>query len=200
MRDYDPQVGRYVESDPIGLKGGSYSTYAYANGDPLGYSDPYGLWSLGDPLPQPVVNAAAGFGDTLSWGITNWVRNKEGWNGVVDRCSTAYKGGTYAGMAVGAVFAVDGLAAGGLRAEIGNWKSEGEWFFPEGTNGPHFHWGEGPGLQTHHLPWQFDNWVNNLMGLVGRGQANADIANIAEVAYGTGTVASGAIQRCGCNQ
>ena len=31
-RDYDPAIGRYVESDPIGLKGDSYSTYTYAGG------------------------------------------------------------------------------------------------------------------------------------------------------------------------
>jgi RHS repeat-associated protein len=42
-RDYDPLVARYVESDPIGLQGDSYSTYTYGNGNPLSNSDPLGL-------------------------------------------------------------------------------------------------------------------------------------------------------------
>ena len=42
-RDYDPAVGRYVESDPIGLHGGSYSTYVYVNDDPIVKIDPTGL-------------------------------------------------------------------------------------------------------------------------------------------------------------
>jgi RHS repeat-associated protein len=42
-RDYDPLAGGYVESDPIGLFGGSYSPYVYANGDPIIYVDQYGL-------------------------------------------------------------------------------------------------------------------------------------------------------------
>jgi RHS repeat-associated protein len=44
FRDYDPATGRYVESDPIGLGGGS-STYAYAIGQPLRDVDALGLWS-----------------------------------------------------------------------------------------------------------------------------------------------------------
>jgi RHS repeat-associated protein len=43
FRAYDPATGRYVESDPIGLYGGSYSTYSYTNDDPVMWSDPYGL-------------------------------------------------------------------------------------------------------------------------------------------------------------
>jgi RHS repeat-associated protein len=50
-RDYDPAVGRYIESDPIGLAGGSYSPYNYAYGDPVGNVDPLGL---APPLPPGV--------------------------------------------------------------------------------------------------------------------------------------------------
>jgi len=43
FRDYDPAVGGYIQSDPIGLGAGSFSTYAYVGGDPLGAYDPLGL-------------------------------------------------------------------------------------------------------------------------------------------------------------
>ena len=42
MREYDPTVGRYVESDPVGL-GGGVNTYAYVDGDPVDRSDIRGL-------------------------------------------------------------------------------------------------------------------------------------------------------------
>jgi RHS repeat-associated protein len=42
FRDYDPQVGKYVESDLIGLQGG-INTYAYVGSNPLPYVDPWGL-------------------------------------------------------------------------------------------------------------------------------------------------------------
>ena len=42
FRDYDPATGRYVRSDPIGLRGG-WNPYAYAFSRPLKLSDVFAL-------------------------------------------------------------------------------------------------------------------------------------------------------------
>ncbi len=51
-RYYDPTIGKYTTSDPIGLEGG-INTYLYANANPLKYIDPYGLNAI--VLPRPIV-------------------------------------------------------------------------------------------------------------------------------------------------
>ncbi len=45
FRDYDPAVGRYVESDPIGLAGG-VNSYSYAIQNPVSGQDPLGLYCV----------------------------------------------------------------------------------------------------------------------------------------------------------
>ena len=42
FRDYDPSIGRYVQSDPLGINAG-LNTYAYVTSNPLAFSDPEGL-------------------------------------------------------------------------------------------------------------------------------------------------------------
>ncbi len=41
-RYYDPKSGRFTQEDPIGLAGG-VNAYGFAAGDPVNYSDPFGL-------------------------------------------------------------------------------------------------------------------------------------------------------------
>ena len=99
-RAYNSATARWLNRDPIREMGG-LNIYAYVNGDPVNMIDPLGLWAWGDPLPQGVVNAAAGFGDGISFGGTDWIRGQMGTNGSVDKCSLTYSSSKYAGYAWG---------------------------------------------------------------------------------------------------
>ena len=59
-RYYDPTTGRFTQEDPLGL-GGGMNAYGFGNGDPVNFSDPFGLCV---PLPGCLLAAAAAGGGT----------------------------------------------------------------------------------------------------------------------------------------
>lgn len=89
------------------------------------YMDRYGLRVWGDPLPDWLVDGAAGFGDGISGGLTKKYRD---WRdiGQVNRCSAAYRDSQWAGITAGLsvpigraayVYKVSQLPRAGLAAE-----------------------------------------------------------------------------------
>jgi RHS repeat-associated protein len=131
FRDYSPGVARWLTRDPLGQDAG-INLYTYVGGNPVDLIDPLGLDWLDD-----LSNFSAGFGDTISFGITGKIRRLLGYDDVVDKCSGWYKGGEWAGVAHSIALG----AAGGLRAAgTKGFAKEFSHFWPDRWKGPVTFW------------------------------------------------------------
>jgi RHS repeat-associated protein len=115
FRDYDGQTGRYVESDPVGLRAG-VNTYAYVAGNPIINRDPLGLWQLS-------INIGGGLG-------FRFIIGNNGGTGLYNGQWTV---GGYAGIGEGFSFDLDPKNAGCVPRKT-NFGIEGSGLF---GLGPH---------------------------------------------------------------
>ena len=139
-RVYDPMSGRWLQRDPIGMAGG-WNLYQYCGGEPWGYVDPMGLWSLnrwlwtGDgnasdevynsalsagasTIPTFVVRAADAVDTTTGRRVVGGVQ-------AVGGASIALVGGATSALGVGvpvAAVGVDMLQAGVRQTISGEWE------------------------------------------------------------------------------
>jgi hypothetical protein len=89
-RAYDPRTARWLQRDPIDAASGDPNLYRYCGNDPINLADPSGLDWL-----DVAANFFAGVGDSLTFGLTDNVREWLGVNEVVDKTSLAYRVGEY---------------------------------------------------------------------------------------------------------
>jgi len=109
-RYYDPQTGRYIQSDPIGLEGG-WNRFGYVGANPLSYTDPSGL------APNQMCVAACTAGGALVGGVVGQIVGGTV-GGVIGGAggSVVGPGGTVGGAAAGAAA---GSQAGGVVGAAG---------------------------------------------------------------------------------
>ena len=90
-RYYSPYLCRFVSSDPAGFAGG-LNHYAYANGNPVSYLDPFGLGAVGENVNTSWVNPSLNIPDMYQqMGNEAAAQNADTFGNAVDFLANAYQ-------------------------------------------------------------------------------------------------------------
>ena len=104
---------------------------AYIEGSGFYDLDTALAWHWTDGLPQGFVDGVAGAGDTLSFGLTGYIRRQWNIDGAVDYHSAAYGHGEMAGLGIGMGTGA-GLFTGSVRfggtVTVTRWGGSGQWY------------------------------------------------------------------------
>lgn len=144
-RDFDPSLGRYLKSDPIGLAGG-INTYGYVRGMPLTHADRLGLDSS-----VSFGGGAWGQAFALGGGMDGGVAIGSNGNVCVysNRCNSLGWNGPFGGSAGGVVQLSKGKLCSGDQESFGIYFFGGSGLGGEGqfqmsSGGPQLGRGIGP--------------------------------------------------------
>ena len=119
FRTYDPELGRYLTSDPIGLVGGM-NTYTYVENDPVNYIDPLGLLKVSGGFGGSIQNNGAGFSFDIQGGFDD-KGNVCYTTTVCGRVGPGSSAGVTGGVSLGEGQFCEGKSkSGGVFAEGGN--------------------------------------------------------------------------------
>jgi len=146
FRDYDPGIGRYVQSDPIGLRGG-LNTFGYVSANPLAKFDELGLaqctYSIARHSLSCQPNPGGGGGSkSVSLGPGGLFSGLDGCrNNPSDECQRQKRGPIPAGD-------YDILRYDGTHANSGNWwRLRPQSLVQRAWDG--YGWGRGGGYLLH---------------------------------------------------
>lgn len=186
FRDYHPGIGRYIEADSIGLKGG-INLYVYANNNPVNSMDPDGqVAALAYFVAQAVIGGITGAGAGAVTGITTGGKHK--WlaaiaGGFVGGASGTVAGFGFGGTTGGAIGGtLGGAAAGIVTKRLSDLEASNRDIALAGTKGAVI------GLITGTIGGKLGSLLKNVVGASGAAVEIAKDMITAPIALGLGLV------------